>query len=381
MNWKNYFQTGLLAAVASSSALAELPIEQISTTTLSPGNPYRIFLSDFTPWHMTDNKLRIVDGRDLKLESTLSTGSFFSQTALSPDRSEIYIATVYYSRLNRGDRQGYIVIHDALTGKIKAEFPYPAVHAMAVPYAPTLRGSADGKLIYVQNATPATSISVVDRVTGKMVAEIPTPGCYAIYPSQNAYRVSTLCGDGTMLTLSLDESGNVTGKTKSEKFFDADADALFVAATRDGDTYHFISFKGNVVPVDVSAATAKPQAPWSLVTAQDSKRNWRPGGFQLSALHLASGTLFVQMHSNGKEGSHKSAAEQIWIFDLPSKRFVAKVKAPGSISLAVSQGDRPRLFAVNPENGSVVSYDGLRKPRLVNKREGLGEGLTQIETN
>lgn len=378
---KTLVRTALLSAVGATCAHAELPVEEIRTQTLAANVPYRFFVSDFSPAHMADNKLFVVNGTTMKIEAVLSSGSYFAQTALSPDHSEIYTASAYYSRLNRGDRQAYLVIYDAHTGKIKDEFPYPAKHAMAVPYAPTLRGNPDGKLIYVQNASPATSISVVDRASGKMVVEVPTPGCYALYPAASANRVSTLCGDGTMLTLVFDEKGNLVRKTRSEKFFNVDDDALFVSATRHGDVYNFISFKGNVVPVDVSGETAKPQAPWPLVTAQDKKRNWRPSGFQLSALHDASGTLYVQMHSNGREGSHKNPAEEIWVFDLASKKLVSKVKAEGSGGLAVSQGDHPRLFALNPEHRSIVAYDGVRKLRKVLAREDLGEGPTQIEAN
>jgi methylamine dehydrogenase heavy chain len=183
-----------------------------------------------------------------------------------------------------------------------------------------------------------------------------------------------------MMTLSLDETGQLKGKTKSEKFFDVDDDALFVPATREGNTYHFISFKGRVIPVDVSGDTARPGSGWTLVSDSDRKRNWRPSGYQLSALHNASGTLYVQMHANGREGTHKNPGEEIWVYDVALKKRVGRVKAEGAVSLSVSQGENPRLFAVDPEHGAVVAYDGLRKLRKVLKREGLGEASTQIET-
>jgi methylamine dehydrogenase heavy chain len=87
----------------------------------------------------------------------------------------------------------------------------------------------------VQNASPATSIGVVDRQLEKMVSEIQTPGCFGVYPAQGALRVSTLCGDGTMLTVSLSPEGMPTDKQKSPEFFDPTDNALFVAPAQNGD--------------------------------------------------------------------------------------------------------------------------------------------------
>ena len=45
----------------------------------------------------------IIDGRNLKLEGMISTGSF-AQTTLAPDRSEIYAVITYFTKVNRGER-------------------------------------------------------------------------------------------------------------------------------------------------------------------------------------------------------------------------------------------------------------------------------------
>lgn len=366
------------SGLSAPPAQADLAVEKISVGRLPPAHPYRLYFADFAINHIPDGKLTVIDGRQLKVEGILHTG-MFAQNTLSPDRSEIYVATTYYSKLNRGERFEEILVYDAATLALKEEIPYPARHAQALPYPGTLRTSGDGRFILVQNATPASSVSVVNRASGKQVADIPTPGCYIIYPAQSSNRFSTLCGDGTMLTVSLDNDGKPVGKAKTAKFFDPDEDALFVAAARDGDNYHFVSFKGHVVSVNVGGETALPSPPWALATAADARQGWRPGGYQPVALHNASGTLYVGVHAKGAEGSHKKPAEQVWVYDLNSKTRVARVRIPHATSLAVSQGEAPRLFAANIENASITAFDGGRQLKPAGTAAGFGESPSQLE--
>lgn len=363
----------------SSPAQSQLPVEQVTTTSLPAAHPYRVYYTDVSIAHLPDGKMTVIDGRTLKVEGMVHTGSF-AQTTLSPDRSEIYVATTYYSKINRGERSEEILVYDAKTLALKAEIPYPGRHAQALPYIGTLRSSGDGRFILVQNATPATSISIVDRQSGKTVAEVPTPGCYLVYPARSTSRFATLCGDGTMLTVSLDDQGQPVGKKKTAKFFDPDEDALFVSAVQDGDDYHFVSFKGKVVTVNVAGETAAPRASWPLVGPREIKQGWRPGGYQPIALHRQSGTLYVGMHPQGREGSHKDPAREIWAYDLASKTRVSRVKTPHAVGLAVSQGEAPRVFAFNTEGAGITAFDGGRKLRQVAAAGGFGDTPTQLET-
>ena len=61
---------------------------------------------------------------------------------------------------------------------------------------------------------------------------------------------------------------------------------------------------------------SKAAGKWSLVSAAERKKGWRPGGYQVLALHEGSGRMYVAMHEGGAEGSHKSPAKEIWGFDL-----------------------------------------------------------------
>lgn len=382
MRWRSWMAMGLCGWCVAVGAAPELPVDTITVRELAPATPYRMYLNDAAFPHIIDGKLLVIDGRTLKLEGMIGT-AYVAHTELSPDRQDILVATTYYARLNRGERTDQVEIYDAATLKLKQEIVLPPRRALALPYKGLLRSSADGRYIFVQNATPATSVSVVDRRLGKFVGEVPTPGCWAIYtPASVSDRFSTLCGDGTMLTVILDADGKIKARAKSARFFDADDDALFISAVASGDVQHFVSYTGNVRSVDIVGDTAVAQPAWSLLRKADAKAKWRPGGYQLAALHQASGTLYVGMHRRGAEGSHKNPADEVWAFDLASRKRVARAAAPGTISLAVSQGGEPRLLAFDGTKAMLVAYAASpRQGRLAKLGVGgpFGETPTQMD--
>jgi len=367
------------AALAAGSARAELPVEQVSVAPLAAPTANRLYLSDMVISHFVDSKLMIIDGETFKLQGQVGTG-MTGHATLSPDRSEILVSTAYVTKLNRGERIGELDIYDAATLKLKAEISVPNKHAQSMPYRGSVRSSADGRFVFLQNATPAQSITVVDRKAEKFVTEIPTPGCWMIYPAQSVpNRFATLCGDGTMLTITLDDAGMPAQRKKSRKFFDADADALFVAGDQDGDNYTFLSFHGKVQQVNVAGDEAVPAEAWSLLTAADAKGGWRPGGYQPMSLQLASGRLYVGMHPKGKEGSHKEPAKEIWAFDLASRQRVARLPGERSTVIAATRGTAPRLYGLATETGVITAYDAGAKPRKLRQSTPFAEFGTQID--
>jgi methylamine dehydrogenase heavy chain len=197
-----------------------------------------------------------------------------------------------------------------------------------------------------------------------MASEIPTPGCWGIYPpASTSDRFSTLCGDGTIATVILDDSGGAASRSVSAKVFDADKDAWFIQGEQDGDLYRFVTFLGNVATVDVSGSTASLGETWSLVrSAADRKAAWRPGGYQPLAVHPGSGRLYVAMHPQGGEGSHKNPAKEIWVFDLKTKKRLARL--PGHAAIAVTaSSDGKRVLAIDIEKLSLVAIETGAKPK------------------
>jgi methylamine dehydrogenase heavy chain len=224
-------------------------------------------------------------------------------------------------------------------------------------------------------------VTVVDLQDRKMAAEIPTPGCWGIYPpAGSSDRFSTLCGDGTIATILLDGAGDAASRHLSDKLFDADKDAWFIQGEQDGSLYRFVTFLGNVATVDVGGDTAKLVDTWSLVrTKDDRKAGWRPGGYQPLAVHPGSGRLYVAMHPGGAEGSHKNPAKEIWAFDIKTKKRVARMPGHAAIALTAAAGGK-RVLAIDIEKLSLVAIEVGTKPKSRVLTQ-VGEIPVQVDSN
>jgi methylamine dehydrogenase heavy chain len=371
----------MLAAAAQANAAQPFVPEPISVAVLPAADAYRVYVSDIAINHIADGKMRIIDGDKAKVAGTIATG-MFGVTSMSPDRKELYVATTYYPRLNRGERVDQVDVYDASTLALKAEIAIPPKHAQMLGYRGGMRPSSDGRFLYLQNATPATSVSVIDTRARKFVTEVPTPGCWIVLPSQSyASRFSTLCGDGTILTATLDADGKLLSQKRSKRFFEPEQDPLFVHAENSGDRFYFVSFKGVVHVANLGGEEAVAEPSWPLMKAADVKAGWRPGGYQPMGLHEASGRLYFGVHPKGKEGSHKEPASEIWVYDLASKKRLARVPAKHAIALTVSRGAQPKLFAIDGSNMSLAIYDQADgKPVFKRSVDAIGDSATQLET-
>ena len=54
------------------------------------------------------------------------------------------------------------------------------ISAWALPYKGTIAPSLDDAWVFIQNATPLSSVTVVDHKAWKVTAEVPTLGCWII---------------------------------------------------------------------------------------------------------------------------------------------------------------------------------------------------------
>lgn len=366
----------LAATLCAGAAFAQLaPEEVITLPAITAKN--RIYVLDIAINHIADGKLHVVDADKLAYLGVIGSG-FAGQIIQSPDGKELIVATGYLSRGQRGERTDIVEVWDADTLAFKHEIPIPDKRAMALNYEGLVRFSADGRWLFVQNATPATSVTVVDMRAREAVGEVAMPGCWAIYPAaSNPNRFASLCGDGSIATVTLDDSGNVASRSATQKVFDPDEDAWFMSGEQEGDLYHFVSFKGRLITVDVAGDIATVEAPWSLVPAADRKKGWRPGGYQPIAVH--NGRLYAAMHPGGAEGSHKNPAAEVWAFDIAKRKRLARMPGRNAIALETSS-DGSKLYALDALKAEVVVYDRIGpKPRIRSMQ--VGETAVQLVAN
>lgn len=369
-----------LAVLAPLAARAQLAVEQASTAPLPPADAYRLYLVDPAMGHIVDGRLHVVDGSSMKYLALVGTG-YAGTTVLSRDRKTIFVATTYYSRLVRGTRADVVEAYrsDDLTFQYEVEIPPKHVQGLQLKALGAV--TPDDRFLLLQNATPATSISVVDVQNRRFVAEIETPGCYGAIPwPSRPRRFSAVCGDGTLATYDLDDAGKLAGTRISAPFFQPDVDPVFMHYQFVGDRLTLVSYHGQVYGIDLAGEQPAFAPPWSLVDAAARKQGWRPGGYELFAVDA--GKLYVAMHDHGAEGSHKNPAKEIWVVDLATQRRLARMPGQAVISMAVSRGDAPRLFALSGADNRLLSWDlhRLRAPyKPLARSEPVGETPVYLE--
>ncbi len=359
------------------------PMETASVARLPALGPHWVWIPDRLIQHNmlydgdTGEVLGMVDAPSLLTPKT---------PLVVPSRGEIYSVDIAHSRGLRGERIDFVSIYDLETLDYEAEIVFP-----------TLAGSSNASLAYAEligerflavfNQFPEVSVSIIDLVARRFVGAIPIGGCAGIFPV-DAQRFASLCGDGTTLLVTLDAAGRKASFEQSERFFDVVSDPVFMAAGRDGQSWTFVSFAGEVTRVDYTGATPVAGEGWSMLAEADRHAKWRPGGLQHVALHAGSQRLYVVMHQ-GEAGSHKEAGPEIWVFDLATRTRVARIEVPnltasflasfmqvpvdglayslmewilpagGAHTIAVSQDAAPLLFVRNGMLGSVGVVDAL----------------------
>ena len=363
---------GTLGLALAPPAHAELPVEQLTMEKLPPVDPYRIYLGDPAMGHLVDGRTHVVDGTRMRYLGMLGTG-FAGLTALSRDGHTIFVATTYHSRLQRGIRTDVVEVYRADNLTFQYEIEIAPKHVQSLAMRALLATSADDRFLLVQNATPATSVTVVDLQARLVVAEVPTPGCYGVipWPSQPR-RFSAVCGDGTVATFELDDKGAVASSNVTEPFFDPDTDPVFMHYELVGDRLTFVSYHGEVHTLELSGVKPTSTKPWSMIDAVARKQGWRPGGYQLFAIEPRSERLYVGMHDKGAEGTHKSPAKEIWVFDLKTHGRIARIPGHAAVSMNIARTDAPRLFLLSGADNRILAFD-LKGPKPPTKASARSE--------
>ena len=390
----------LAAAVALARPEVALDAEPVGSVLSLPDTPgdHAVWLADFL-----FRRAALFDADRGDFLGMLSAGVGGIHPLFSPDRSEIYLPETYYSRGTRGERTDVVTVYDARRLAPVAEIAIPPKRADVVHGVALTALLDDGRFLALWNFTPASSVSVVDVRARRFVAEIPTAGCGLVYAA-GARRFAMLCGDGSLLVVSLDEAGDEAGRAVSGPFFDPNADPVTEKAVRRGDRWLFVSFEGVVHPVDLSGEDPVFADTWPLLQADDREARWRIGGSQHLAVHAASGRLYALVHQGGPHG-HKEAGREVWVYDLERGErlqrigvpnlmaaFLAQqmgaqgglaawlldrlVPSPGADSIAVTPDAAPLLLMVSRSAGTVSVHDASSGERLrFLEHAGLAPGV------
>ncbi|MEZ5500250.1 MAG: amine dehydrogenase large subunit [Steroidobacteraceae bacterium] len=364
----------VLACLAAVPARSELPTDTLGQVETLPATypPHWVLAQDSAFFHLIDGRVVVLDldadSAQARYKGMFNT-SLIAPFAQAVSRPEMYSADTFYSRGQRGDRTDVLTIIDKRTLAPIGEVALPTgKRASTIPQRQSLVLVNGERWALIFNLNPATSASVVDVVERKYLNDIPIPGCGLILPTGER-GFSSLCADGTLYTVQLDEQAQIASTSRTARFFDVDKDALFEKPAWVGGTAYLPSFNGNLVPVDLRADKPRIGKAFSLLDKDTA--GWRPGGMQLIG-EDANGRIYILMHPEGREGSHKDPGAEVWVFDPLKKKRVQRIaleKPAISISLT-RDGDAPMLVATTIDMTLAVysATDG----RFVREISGFG---------
>ncbi|KPU58621.1 methylamine dehydrogenase heavy chain family protein [Pseudomonas fluorescens] len=364
-----------LLVLGLNSARADLPAGTIGQTVLAfPPEAHRAFVIDVEFESFVAGRVTVVDPDQKRILGMVPTG-FAAPSTLSHDKKTIYSADIWYSRGTRGTRTDVLTAWDSSTLSPAWEVLIPNKRAESLTQRYSLKPSGDDKFVYVYNFTPSTSVTVVDTQAKAVATEIAIPGCVLNYPIGNR-RFASLCGDGSLQVVTLNDQGQETARSRTP-FFDPNAEKLVERAVNVGDTYYFTTTTGTVRGVDFSGDAPKILPSWSLVSDEDKKAGWAPGGWQMMAVAPKLNRLYVLMHDAHEPMKWEDPSPLIWAFDLKTHKKVATLEAPAPVwSMQATGDDKPLLLGVDVEGGLQI-FD-LKTNKLTGSMPKVAKTATQV---
>lgn len=353
--------TGVAAAPAGAQSfpepLANEPIPSVAT--LPDHYPASwVLVHDFNMNSIVDGRVAIADiGSPERALKGFVRATQFASYLYSSAKNEIYTAETFYTRFDRGERTDAITIWDGASLQPKGEIILPGGKRQAsLGYKSIFQFTNHQRWALLSNFTPAQSVRVIDLENRAVLNEIDLPGCAHIYPTGER-GFATLCADGSMTSIALDEKGQVASSKVLNKIYDIDKQPMFNTPVMVGTTAWFVSFYGQLKPFDMSGPVAKPIAgSWSLGTAEGGTPEWRPSGWQVIASD-ASGLLYVLMTPNGKEGTHKDGGTEVWVYDPVKKARVRRIALKGAaMAVDVTREATPHVVVAGA-NGVIDVFD------------------------
>ncbi|MGI9293655.1 MAG: amine dehydrogenase large subunit [Pseudomonadales bacterium] len=342
----------LAVAAVFSRAHAELPVEPIPHVEILPADypESMVFVHDVNFDALIAGRVVLVDiASDTRNYKGALDASQFASFTESKERNELYVAETFYSRGTRGERTDVLTIYDKENLAPIDEIPLPGgKRGLVVANRYTIQLSDNDRFMFLFNFTPAASVLMLDMTSRTILSETAIPGCSLIYPTGKR-GFSSLCSNGSMYSAQFDTKGQLIHQENIDPFFNVDEDPLFDKPVFIGQTAYFPSFLGMVQAIDLSENTPRPGKPWSLLSTGERKKNWRPGGWQIASASDA-GLIYVLMHPEGTNGSHKDGGSEIWAFNPNTQKRVNRVKLKNwGVSIELTSGKTPYIVVTNAD--------------------------------
>ncbi len=337
-------------------ALTQAVQDQVSIRKLPPADERRVYVADERAFEAFTHHFAI-DGNTGTYLGHVDAG-LLPIPISSPDGSKLYIADTHYSDYSYGKRNDLIRVYDPRTLSETGKIDIPEGRFLAMAVTSYTQLSPDGRYLFFYQFVPNNGVGIVDLKAGKYLNTLDTPQCYYAFPATNR-RVVTHCRDASLLQVTFDENGKQVKKTTTEPFHDPVKEPTYddVAFDPQSGKLFFISLWGKVYPVDIAGDKPKPGKSWDLLTAEERKAGYLPGGWTVSAYAPKTKLLYVLMDQRAK-WTQNSESNYVWVYDTTTGKKVNEINlAHEARSLYVDQGSPAYLYALSSHHQNLTIYD------------------------
>lgn len=339
------------------------------TLTPQKAGEHRVFWNDIRSGSYGRGVL--LDVENNQVLSTVDLGWEGGKVEWPSSGNEFYVHGVYMSRGFHGDTTNVVEIIDKNSFQKKGEIAVPPKAMRGYPSMQLSGFTDDDRFLLLQGTSPASSVTVVDLQARKLASEVETAGCAYVLPTGKR-TFATVCGDGSIVNITLDDQGHEVSRSKTPNVFDPKTDQLNVSASfRGKDAYYILTHRGMLHILRHDSGKLAVASKWS-VAQQEGDRYWVPAEIlQQVTVHHATGRLYVLMQltkldpKGGGYDFHRNSGTEAWVFDLKSRRRLQRIVFDAPVAeIAVSQDAKPVFYAASVYVQRLWAYDGLTGVKL-----------------
>lgn len=343
-----------------AEATAQL-VDQPTILDAPPSDSKRVYVTDPGHFQMT-SQIFTIDGKNNKLLG-MTDGGKLPHVLLGDKGKFMAVANTWYTRIARGTRDDYIEVFDTSTHEVTADIDIPEGRFLTAifPHMATL--SMDDKHMLFQQFSPAPAIGLVDLENNKFVKMMETPDCYHLFPAPEQ-NVFMHCRDGSLLQITYDDEGNST--QKNTKVFHAEDEYMVNTPYYSDVTNRLVwpDYEGKVFQAKLSASGAEFTEPFEVFTEEEKADKWRPGGWQVVTVHEDTNELYL-LADQRAQWTHKTPSRYVFVVDGDTGKRLRRIELKHEIdSIAVSQDDKPYLFAVSAADKTLYTFDAKTGEQL-----------------
>lgn len=327
----------------------------------------------------------IVDVDEGMVKGSLPLSRFSPAVRSHMSAGKVYAYGSYYSRDVYGTREDVLIAFDALTTSPISEVPLPPL-AAGIGHSGMI-ALIDESFVGIWNITPAMSVSLVDIRNDTFIAEVPTPGCAAIYPVGKGFMMP--CGDGTIQYIALDDNGAEVSRVRSPEFFDVMEDPVYDYAVPTAGGWMFVSLEGLVYEATLEGGQVVISEGWDINpetngstdvngVAFPNDDSWRIGGRQPFTYSAEAGLLMTVMHENGGQETFEKPGTEVWIFNMETRNrgFRLKMESGQTVSaVQLTPDEDPVLLVMTSTGLQVHDANTGRKIRDINVSGSLIQNM------